>query len=114
MLSDFFDAGYERALALAAARHDVIPVLLADPRDGVLPDVGLTWLEDLESGQDVLLDTSSARVRDQVRRRAEAHREGTLRTLRKLGLDVVEMWTDRPYVRPLQDLFARRQRRARR
>src|SRR5262249_21902302 len=41
VVSDFFAQGYERALALAAAKHDVVPVVLADPRDRELPDVGL-------------------------------------------------------------------------
>src|SRR5258708_20040640 len=38
--SDFYARGFERALALAAAKHDVIPVMLVDPRYESLPDVG--------------------------------------------------------------------------
>ena len=44
IVSDFYDTGYERALALASAKHDVVPVVLADPRDDELPDVGLATL----------------------------------------------------------------------
>ena len=51
VVSDFFAHGYERALALAAAKHDVIPVMLVDPRDEELPDVGLATFEDLETGE---------------------------------------------------------------
>src|SRR5262249_54054920 len=40
VISDFFAEGYERSLALASAKHDVIPVVLVDPRDVELPDVG--------------------------------------------------------------------------
>ena len=111
LLSDFFAEGYDRALSLAAARHDVIPVMLTDPRDEELPDVGLASFQDLESGQSVLVDTTDPTVR--------AHYAGSMRRLRatklklfkKLGLDHCVIRTDASYVRPLHDLFARRARR---
>src|SRR5262249_35548703 len=45
VISDFYARGFERALALAAAKHDLIPVILVDPRDETLPDVGLASFE---------------------------------------------------------------------
>jgi uncharacterized protein (DUF58 family) len=63
VLSDFFTSGYERALSLASARHDVIPLMLVDPRDEELPDVGLASFQDLESGEVVWTDTGNAKVR---------------------------------------------------
>jgi uncharacterized protein (DUF58 family) len=114
VLSDFFASGYERALSLAAARHDVIPVMLVDPRDDELPDVGLAAFEDLESGESVLVDTSSKSVRAHYARRMREQREAQVKLFRKLGLDHVVVRTDRPYIGPLRDLFARRARRAHR
>ncbi|MFZ5892236.1 MAG: DUF58 domain-containing protein [Myxococcota bacterium] len=114
VLSDFFANNYERALSLAAARHDVIPVMLVDPRDDELPDVGLAAFEDLESGESVLVDTSSKRVRAHYAKRMREQRETQIRMFRKLGLDHVVVRTDRPYIGPLRDLFARRARRAHR
>jgi uncharacterized protein (DUF58 family) len=114
VLSDFFTTGYERTLALAAARHDVIPCLLLDPRDEELPDVGLATFEDFETGESVLVDTGSAKVRQAYAKRMRALREEQVRLFRKLGLDHCVIRTDRPYVKPLRDLFARRARRLRR
>jgi uncharacterized protein (DUF58 family) len=114
LLSDFFASGHERALSLAASRHDVIPVMLVDPRDEELPDVGLGAFEDLESGESVLVDTASVRVRAEYARRMRRQREEQVRLFRKLGLDHCVVRTDRPYVTPLRDLFARRARRANR
>jgi uncharacterized protein (DUF58 family) len=114
VISDFFDSGYERTLALAAAKHDVVPVVLVDPRDGTLPDVGLATFEDLESGESVVVDTGDARVRawyaTAMKRIAEARRTA----FHKLGLDAVEIETGGSFVRPLRDLFARRAKRIRR
>jgi uncharacterized protein (DUF58 family) len=111
IVSDFFAQGFERALALASAKHDVVPVVLVDPRDKELPDVGLATFEDLESGETVLVDTSDPRVR--------AHHAAAMRSLSeerrqlfsKLGLDAVDIETQGSFVRPLRDLFARRARR---
>jgi uncharacterized protein (DUF58 family) len=114
VLSDFFTSGYERMLALAAARHDVIPVVLVDPRDDELVDVGLATFEDLETGESVLVDTSSPRVRAYYADQMKKLRAEQVRLFRKLGLDHVVVRTDRPYVTPLRDLFARRARRIRR
>jgi uncharacterized protein (DUF58 family) len=111
LVSDFFDEGYERPLAYAVAKHDVVPVVLVDPRDLELPDVGLASFEDLETGETVLVDTSDRRVRahyaDAMKRLGEQRR--TL--FNKLGLDSVEIETGGSFVRPLRDLFARRARR---
>jgi uncharacterized protein (DUF58 family) len=113
-ISDFFASGYERALSLAAARHDLIPILLLDPRDEELPDVGLAAFEDLETGQELLVDTSSAQVRDRYRREMRGWREKHLKTFKKFGLDHCVIRTDKPYIDPLREMFARRARRAHR
>jgi uncharacterized protein (DUF58 family) len=114
VISDFYDTGYERALALAAAKHDVVPVVLLDPRDVELPDVGLASFEDLESGDGIVVDTSDPRVRAWYERTMKKILQ-TRRTLHnKLGLDAVEIETNGSFVVPLRDLFARRARRIRR
>ena len=115
IVSDFYDTGYERALALASAKHDVVPVVLVDPRDAELPDVGLATFEDLESGESVVVDTSDAARARVVRERdgARSPRAGEP-SFHKLGLDAVEIETGGSFVRPLRDLFARRARRIRR
>jgi uncharacterized protein (DUF58 family) len=114
VLSDFFAAGYERALSLASARHDVIPLMLVDPRDEEMPDVGLAAFEDFETGEEVLVDTSSKRVRAHYAHTMRETRNGHLKTFKKLGLDHCVIRTDKPFVEPLRQLFNRRARRIRR
>jgi uncharacterized protein (DUF58 family) len=111
LISDFFAEGHERALSLAAARHDVIPLMLVDPRDEELPDVGLSAFEDFETGEAVLLDTGSPAVREHYAREMKRQRAKSLHLFRKLGLDHAVIRTDRPYIRPLRDLFVKRARR---
>jgi uncharacterized protein (DUF58 family) len=114
IVSDFYDTGYERTLALAAAKHDVVPIVLRDPRDMALPDVGLATFEDLESGEEVLVDTGDPRVRAWYASAMKKIAESRRATFNKLGLDSVVIDTNGSFVAPLRDLFARRARRIRR
>jgi uncharacterized protein (DUF58 family) len=114
VVSDFFTTGFERALALAAAKHDVIPVMLVDPRDEELPDVGLASFEDLETGEDVLVDTGDSKVREHYKKAMREVRREREKLFNKLALDSVVVRTDGSFVTPIRDLFAKRARRMRR
>lgn len=111
VVSDFLASGYERALSLASAKHDVIPIVLVDRRDFELPDVGLATFEDLESGEMVLVDTSDKFVRAHFEREMKKIRDARRQVMSKLGIDSVEVDTGGSFVRPIRDLFARRARR---
>ena len=97
-----------KQLRILARRHDLIAVAVGDARERELPNAGLIELEDAETGQSVLLDTSSARVRHEyaaeARRRLEAQRE----FFRATGIDQVEVLTGQDYVRDLRTLFRQR------
>ena len=113
LLSDFLAAGYERALRLARRRHDIIPICISDRREASLPNLGLLTLSDLETAQQVLVDTGSARVREEYRRRREAAVAERRRAFRALGIDSIEVQTDQPYIHPLMRFFRQREKRLR-
>jgi uncharacterized protein (DUF58 family) len=114
VISDFFATGFERALSLAGAKHDVIPVMLVDPRDEELPDVGLAAFEDLETGEEVVVDTGSSAVRDHYKKAMRELRREREKLFSKLALDSVVVRTDGSFVTPIRNLFAKRARRLRR
>ena len=114
VISDFFTTGFERALALASAKHDVIPVMLVDPRDEELPDVGLATFEDLETGEEVVVDTASEAVREHYQKSMQQVRNERLKLFNKLALDSAVVRTDASFVTPIRNLFAKRARRMRR
>lgn len=109
LISDFVAAPCEKALKAAAARHDVVVIEIVEPRDGELPRVGPVVLRDAETGALGLV--SGKRLAE---RHAEARRRerAQLRSLtRRLGLDHLELRTDRPYLAPLVAFFAARRKR---
>ena len=111
LASDFIASGYERELAVAARRHDVVALCVTDPAEREFPRVGLVEIEDAESGELVLVNTSSRAFRERFRNRIAEERALFERTLRRSGVDLVDIETGRPYVRPLMRFFQERLRR---
>jgi len=108
LISDFQDRGYERALGVLRRRHDVIAMHLWDPREQELPAAGLVALGDPETGQVVVVDTSDARVRRQLR---PITLEETAESFRRARADVLPLSVAESYERPLQAFFKARGRR---
>jgi len=114
VVSDFLASGYDTALAVAARRHDVVPVVLTDPIEEALPADGLRglWpLRDAETGEMVLVDFSDARTRATYAELAAAERDRRDKLFRKLSLDAVRVRPGDDYVAPLAALFRARARR---
>jgi uncharacterized protein (DUF58 family) len=111
-VSDFMapSTSFERSLRVAARRHDVIAVTVSDPAESLLPDAGLVELEDPETGELALVDTSSSAVRAAFAAAAADARGQRERFFRKTGIDGLELSTDRPYIDQIRALFRRRAR----
>ena len=112
LVSDFMGAGFEKQLNVLGRRHDVIAVSVADPRELRVPNVGLVELEDAETGRKTVMDTSSAAVRRRYEALGLERREKLRQTFRSMGIDQIEVFTDRDYVRDLVRFFRNRERRA--
>jgi uncharacterized protein (DUF58 family) len=109
VISDFLGAPPSRALKAAAARHDLILIEIVDPRDQDLPAVGPVVLRDAETGETALVD--GRRQARAHRERRASEREGLRRLTRRLGVDRLELRTDRAYLSTLLAFFEQRRRR---
>ena len=109
LISDFRDRNYGEWLRIVNQRHDLIAIMVIDPGELSIPDVGLIELEDSENGETVLLDTSNPLTREAYiawcQREIAQHRE----TLRSNKIDQIEIQTDRSYVASLRHFFQGRQ-----
>jgi uncharacterized protein (DUF58 family) len=113
LVSDFIAYGYEKALAVAGRRHDVIAVRMGDRRESALPALGYMAFEDAESGERLLVNTSNQTFRETFERRAEEAQGQLRRTLKKTKVDVIDVETGQEYVEPLMRFFRERARRFR-
>jgi len=103
-------AELRRAMRQTNRRHDLIAMHIEDPRERVLPDVGLVSLEDAETGEVVELDTSDPQVRGRFNRQAIERVERLVADIRSEGVDALELKTNAPYLPVLQRFFKARER----
>lgn len=109
VISDFLDGDYERALKLAARRHDVVPLIIEDPFEVALPKTGgLIPIRDLETGAQSWLDLGSKRQIRGYNEGVERARQERDRRFRRLRLDTVTVDTQEPYLDRLVAFFRRR------
>lgn len=100
-------------LQISNKHHDLISLVVTDPREKELPNVGWITVEDAESGHQVELNTSDPAIRKGYAEIAEARKKDLHRAIRSAGIDLLDLSTDIPYIQPLLGFFGARKRRMR-
>lgn len=109
LLSDFIaEHDYKNALTIANRKHDVVAVRVYDRRLAELPNIGLMKVKDAESGREMYIDTSSAKVQKAQREWWRAQNVAIDEILKKSRVDSVTVRTDEDFVKALMSLFAMR------
>lgn len=111
LVSDFLAKGYEKPLRLVGRKHDLVPVVIEDPLEQAFPRHGLVEMEDPETGERFVVDTSSASVRGRFSRAMQAQRDERRKLFRKLELDHVELRAGDDHGKALAQFFRARARR---
>jgi len=113
LVSDFISEGYERALQIANKRHDVVAITITDPRELKFPAVGFVELEDAETGEIFLLNTSDKNIRASFSEQADAKRQEREKLFKAVNIDSIDIYTHQPYIDPLMRFFRMRAKRFR-
>ena len=113
VISDFVTPSIERQLTRLSQRHDLVAVVLDDPGERVLPDLGVVRLVDAETGRLVEIDTSAVAVRERYDRVLAGERATRQQLLRRLAIDEVLVRTEHGYADPLLRFFNVRETRGR-
>lgn len=109
VISDFIDnSDYLKPLKILRKRHDIIALRIIDPREKEIPDVGLIELEDEESGEQILVDTSDEEFRNSYSRLIAENDSKFLTNMMKTKVDTISLLTDQDYSVPLKKFFKRR------
>jgi uncharacterized protein (DUF58 family) len=113
VVSDFLipDQDWEHSLKSLAAKHDVVAAQVTDPREWELPAVGRVCLQDPETGEQYVVNTSHPAVRRHYAARMSERQEVLGRSLRKHGVERLDVRTDDDYVPALKAYFRSRKRR---
>ncbi|MCX7927697.1 MAG: DUF58 domain-containing protein [Candidatus Omnitrophica bacterium] len=114
VISDFLsERDFEKQLAVANKRHDVVAITLTDPREISIPDIGIVQFEDAETDVTACIDTSSRQIRSEFAEQARLVQEGLKKTFERIGIDSINLRSDLPYNRMLFQFFRMRERRLR-
>ncbi len=114
LLSDMMDTdaegnpNYEDAIKVAVNRHDLSVIKIYDPRERVVPDVGLVNVKDSETGESAWVNTSSRKMREAYAQATRNADDKTLKLLRRYQIDSVDISTGSDYVRGLMAFFDKR------
>jgi uncharacterized protein (DUF58 family) len=111
LISDFFCTDLEKPLRIAGRKHDLVPVAISDPFEEGFPKLGLVEMEDPESGQRLLVDTSDPLVRGRFARLMQQRRDERKKLFQRLELDFVELKGGQDYGNALARFFRARARR---
>lgn len=112
LLSDFLmpTENYRKALLLTSQKHEVIGIILSDPLEESIPEVGLMGLRDAESGAIQWVNTSSKKWQKKFREKRETLISERQQAFRRAGVETIEMPPDGDYVRSLTQYFQQQAR----
>ena len=109
IISDFIsNDDYRNAMTIANRKHDVVAIQVYDRRLASMPRIGLVKFRDAETGEEMYVDTSSAKVQEEQRRWWNGQCANLDEVLKKSRVDSVSISTDQDYVKALLALFSRR------
>jgi len=111
IISDFIDDGFDDALKIANKKHDVIALRITDKRENELPAIGIIKVRDAETGELMWIDTNSASLRKSYNATARKYEDELKKLFSKSGVDNTSINTAESYIKPLMNLFKRRESR---
>jgi len=113
LISDFLSSDYEQALRIANKKHDIVGIHIVDPRELELPGIGYIELEDAETGEEILLNTSDREIRRLFSQRTSQAMLQREKLFKSMNVDSMVIRTDESYFEPLIKFFRMRAKRFR-
>jgi len=108
LASDFQDSGFDKQLKMTNKKHDLVNIIINDELEDDLPDLGIIPFQDAESGREVLIDTSSKKVRNAYKARRLKEKQELNNYFLRNKVDSIRVYTNQSYIRPLANFFQRR------
>ena len=111
IISDFIDDGFWTSLKILNKKHDILGIKLIDPSEVDFPDIGLAKIEDQETQKVFWIDTNSKDLRRKMKENVQIELKKFNEKSKKIGLDIINIFTDQDFVEPLLKYFKMREKR---
>jgi hypothetical protein len=113
LISDFQGEELGHELAISCKHFDMVSIAITDPREKELPKIGYIELEDAETGEFILVDSSNPNISNGFKKNALKLSRDRKRFMRSNGIDYLEVETDTSYIDVLIKFFREREKRFR-
>ncbi|HAX61364.1 MAG TPA: DUF58 domain-containing protein [Elusimicrobia bacterium] len=113
LISDFFDTDYEKLLKITSKKHDLILVNINDPLETKIPDSGIFHFVDAERAKDIYVDGRDYIFAERFAKSERDNFKHLEKTAKNMGIDMMNFYTDKPYILPLINFFKSREKKFR-
>ncbi len=108
LLSDFIAEDYQQTIKIVSGKHDVTGIRIYDRREESIPNLGMVQMQDEETGERMLVNTSSKKVRGNYEKFYLEKVDYFKDSFTKSGAGVINCRLDESYVKKLLGYFKRR------
>ena len=108
ILSDFITADYQQTLKIVGGKHDVTGIRVYDRREEEIPNLGMVQMEDEETGELLLVNTSSKKTRLNYSKYYQDRVDYFRDSFTRSGAGSLSSRVDESYVKKLLGYFKRR------
>jgi len=112
LISDFYDSNFDGLLKVTARKHDLVCIKISDPKEKKIPEKGVFRIQDAETGLLTDIDFSSKEVKEEYYKNLNLHETYLDETFKIAKTDVMDIYTDKPYIMELIKFFKARQQKA--
>lgn len=108
LISDFISPDYAHEASLMAKKHDLITIGITDPDEIAFPNMGLINLQDLETGQTQVIDSSHKATQEAFQKHAQERLTTHQHLMNKIGAGFIDLRTNQPYIPAMKKFFKNR------
>jgi hypothetical protein len=91
IVSDFISDSFVKPLKYLKFKHQIVLINISDIRESQIPEIGYVYLEDAESGEQILVNTSDKKFQEQYSMLLKKTREKNEYEMKKSGIDFLNL-----------------------
>lgn len=108
LMSDFMTDDYQRTLKITSNKHDITGIRVYDEKESEIPNIGMVQMRDEETGEFMLVNTMSKKVRENYKRFYDDRVTYFDNSFKRSGAGTISCRVDESYVKKLLGYFKRR------
>ena len=91
IISDYISDSYEKPLKFLKLHHRVTLINISDIREKEIPEIGYAHLEDAETGEQILINTSDKNFQKQYREMIDSKIKTNQKNMNRIGVDMINL-----------------------